>query len=87
MFSEIKNTRFFMERSLDKHAPISIENKTVSHCVFDNCSIGTRDNAANISRFKNIRLSDCEMQGLPTFNLRSGFLRKNSRMHGRPCRV
>ena len=61
MFSEIKNTRFFMERSLDKHTPISIENKTVSHCVFDNCSIGTRDNAANISRFKNIRLSDCEI--------------------------
>lgn len=61
MFSEIKNTRFFMERSLDKHAPVSIENQALAHCVFDNCSIGTRDDAANISRFKNIRLSDCEI--------------------------
>ena len=25
MFSEIKNTRFFMERSLDKRAPIRIQ--------------------------------------------------------------
>lgn len=61
MFSEIKNTRFFMERSLDKRAPVCMENKALSHCVFDNCSIGTQDDAAKISRFKNIRLSDCEI--------------------------
>ena len=61
MFSEIKNTRFFMERSLDKRAPVRMENKALSHCVFDNCSIGTQDDAAKISRFKNIRLSDCEI--------------------------
>ena len=61
MFSEIKNTRFFMERSLDKRAPVRMENKALSHCVFDNCSIGTQNDAAKISRFKNIRLSDCEI--------------------------
>ena len=82
MFSEIKNTRFFMERSLDKRAPVRMENKALSHCVFDNCSIGTQDDAAKISRFKNIRLSDCEilncMVGLAVFedieinNLKTG---------------
>ena len=61
MFSEIKNTRFFMERSLDKRAPVRMENKALWHCVFYNCSIGTQDDAAKISRFKTIRLSDCEI--------------------------
>ena len=31
MFSEIKNTCFFMERSLDKRAPVRMENKALSH--------------------------------------------------------